>query len=311
MKNKFLITLITTLALAGCSNKTPSNLDVSVLCPTGAPSLAFYNYALDTSFETNSNASTGILPQMIQGNKDVIVLPTNAGVQAIVNKSAPYKLAATITFGNIFIASTGNDDNNTLDDGDYIVLFQKGQVPDLLFHYIYGTTLDSNAHYVADASEASKCLKTGKNLTSNNEIVDYVLIAEPALTSVMASTLSVTVTKNLQEEYKTKTNGLEIYQASIFINNNLDKQKADNFLSMIEKDINNGLNDFNKIKEGLEKAESIPTLYGVNNAEIVLQTLQNNNSMGLGFKKAKPNKQAIDNFLSLFNIGETNEEIYY
>ena len=39
--------------------------------------------------------------------------------------------------------------------------------------------------------------------------------------------------------------------------------------------------------------------------------LRNNNGMGLGFKLAKPNKEAIDNFLALFNIEETDEEIYF
>lgn len=310
MKRKLLTLIATGLLLTGCQTSKASNLDVSVLCPTGAPSLAFYNYANDTKFETNSNASTGILPLMIKGEKDVVILPTNAGVQAIVNKSAPYKLAATLTFGNIFIASTGNDKDGVLNDGDYIVLFQQGQVPDLLFHYIYGTSLDSNAHYVADASEASKCLKSGKNLTSNNETVDYVLIAEPALSSVMNTTPNVTIAKNLQEEYKTKTNGKEIYQASVFINNSLEKDKGNSFLSQIEKDVKDGLKDPKKMTEGLNKSANLTAQYGVPSAEIIEQVITNN-SIGLGYKPAKENKASIDAFLSLFNIGETNEEIYY
>ncbi len=309
---KKVLPLLSTLALlAGCASKGPTNLEVSVLCPTGAPALAFYNYATDTNFETNANASEGILPLMLKGEKDVVILPTNAGVQAITKKSAPYKLAATITFGNVYLASTGHDADNTLNDGDYIILFSQGQVPDLLFHYVFGDTLDSNAHYVSSGTDAAKCLKQGKNITSNNEDVDYVLIAEPALQNVLNTTPNVKVAKNIQEEYKTKSNGLDIFQASVFINNNLDYSKAKSFLKQLEKDVKDGLKDVNKVKEGLVKAENLTSKYGVPSVEVVEQTFANNNSMGLGYKNAKENKAAIDNFLSLFNIAETNEEIYF
>ena len=308
---KFIPLLSTIALLAGCATKGPTNLEVSVLCPTGAPALAFYNYAQDSNFETNSNASEGILPLMLKGEKDVVILPTNAGVQAITKKNAPYKLAATITFGNVFLASTGHDADNTLNDGDYIVLFSQGQVPDLLFHYVFGTSLDSNAHYVANGTDAAKCLKTGKNMTSANEDVDYVLIAEPALQNVMNTTPNVKIAKNIQEEYKAKSNGLEIFQASVFVNNNLDNNKAKSFLKQLEKDVKDGLKDNKKVSDGLAKAENLTGLYGVPSVEVVEQTFANNNSMGLGFKNAKENKGAIDNFLSLFKIETTNEEIYF
>ena len=107
------------------------------------------------------------------------------------------------------------------------------------------------------------------------------------------------------------SNGLDIFQASVFINNNLDNSKAKSFLKQLEKDVKDGLKDNNKVKEGLSKAEDVTALYGVPSADVVDQTLKNNNSMGLGFKYAKENKAAIDNFLSVFNIAETNEEIYF
>ena len=311
-KMKKILPLLSTLALlAACANKGPSNLDVSVLCPTGAPALAFYNYANDSKFETNANASEGIVPSMLKGDKDVVILPTNAGVNAISKKSAPYKLAATITFGNIYLAATGHDTDGTLNDGDYIVLFSQGQVPDLLFHYVFGDTLDSNAHYVPSGTEAAKVLKAGKNMTSTNEDVDYVLIAEPALQNVMNTTPNVTIAKNIQTEYKTKSNGLDIFQASVFVNNNLEKDKAKSFLKQLEGDIKAALKDSNKVKEGLAKSENLSVQYGVPSVDVVDQSFKNNNSMGLGYKSAKENKATIDNFLSLFNIEATNEEIYY
>ena len=43
-------------------------------------------------------------------------------------------------------------------------------------------------------------------------------------------------------------------------------------------------------------------------AEAVLRA---NNGMGLGFKKAKENKEAIETFLALFNLKDIDEKIYY
>ena len=39
--------------------------------------------------------------------------------------------------------------------------------------------------------------------------------------------------------------------------------------------------------------------------------LSDNNKLGLGYISAKENKLAIDNFVNLFGVEDTNEEIYY
>ena len=138
------------------------------LVPTGAPAVAMAAFATYEGFETVTDPST-IVPRMANKSADVVVLPTNVGVTALVAKNVEYKLLGTITFGNLFIASTGNDDDGVMDEDDYIVSFQKGAVPDKIFHYIFGNTFDEALHYVASAQEAAGCLKTGKNLTDTNK----------------------------------------------------------------------------------------------------------------------------------------------
>lgn len=311
MKRSLLISLIP-LLLVSCSNqKNDKQLELKVLCATGAPAVAFYNYANDPKFETNSNAAQGILPQIVNQNADLAILPTNVGIQAIKNKQVPYKIAATITFGNLYIASTGNDSNDTMEDGDYIVLFQQGSVPDKVFHYIYEDTLDSNIHYVSDASEAAKVLKTGKNLASNNESVDYVLLAQPALQNVLNTTPDREIYENIQDSYKNKSNGLEMFQASIFVKNSLDVNIVKSFLNSLKDDINKGLNDTNLILEGLNKSENIAVQYGVPNAELTKSVLDNQNGLGLGYKGAKENMEAIKTFASIFGLGDIDETYFF
>ena len=138
------------------------------LVPTGAPAVAMAAFATLEGFETVTEPSA-IVPRMANKSADVVVLPTNVGVTALVAKNVEYKLLGTITFGNLFIASTGNDDDGVMDEDDYIVSFQKGAVPDKIFHYIFGEKYDNALHYVASAQEAAGCLKTGKNLTDTTK----------------------------------------------------------------------------------------------------------------------------------------------
>ena len=339
---KILLTLaLASLALAGCSNNKSNNTNnqssnnenssiesssipssseaptydyssLSIVSPTGAPALAFYQYADKANFETNA-VPTNIVPMMVAGQKDVVVLPTNAGVQAIVNRQAPYKLAATITFGNFYLISMGNDTNETLDTNDKILLFQKGNVPDKIFHYVYGNDLDSAIYYVEAASDAATAAISGKFVdgeSGENLTPNYVLLAEPALTNVMSKKEGLSVYADIQAKYKEKSNGLPIFQASVFIKNSVEADLGNTFLDSLKNDINAAIEKPELLSAGLSKSSSPAEQYGVAPA-MAEAVLKKNNGMGLGFAHAKENKDAVNAFLSIFNIAELNEENYY
>ena len=327
---KLIPLLLTTLAISACSinakssdtNKDQSNDgpyivyqtgDLSIATPTGAPALAFYRYAKIDNFETNS-VPTNIVAMMNKGEKDVVVLPTNAGVQAIVNKNAPYKIGATITFGNFYIVSMNNDDNQVMDASDTILLFQKNNVPDKIFHYVYGNALDSALHYVNAVSDAASAIIGGKFTDpelGTDLVPNYVMIAEPALTNVLSKKgNAVSVYANVQEEYKKKSSNAELFQASIFINNNVNVDKATCFLEDIKKDIEDAISDPSKMSAGMSKIEDASTVYGVAPA-MAEAVLRKNNGMGLGFKLARENKEAINTFLGIFDINNVDEKIYF
>ena len=285
----------------------------SIVSPTGAPALAFYNYAGYKNFETNS-VPTNIVAMMNKGEKDVVVLPTNAGVQAIVNKNVPYKIAATITFGNFYIVSMNNDDNQTMDANDTILLFQKNNVPDKIFHYIYGDVLDSALHYVNAVSDAASAVIGGKFTDPDlgTELVpNYVMIAEPALTNVLSKKgNAISVYANVQEEYKKKSNNAELFQASVFVNNSLDPNKVRYFLDDLKRDIEEAIADPSKMSAGMSHIEDAATVYGVAPA-MAESVLRKNNGMGLGFKLARENKEAINTFLGIFGINNIDEKVYF
>ena len=285
---------------------------LSILTPTGAPALAFYNYAGNSKFETNAAPAT-ISGQMAAGSKDIVVLPTNAGVKAIVDNKAPYQIAATITFGNFYIASLNNDDNQVMDENDTILLFQKNNVPDKIFHYVYGDQFNNAIHYAADVSAVTQAVIAGKYSdpdTGTEYIPNYVMIAEPALTNVMSKKNTVSVYADIQAKYKEKSNNQALFQASVFIKKTVDHIKALSFLESLEKDINNVVADPTKLSAGMSKEASAAEVFGVA-PQMAENVLKKNNGMGLGFKNAKENKAAVETFLKLFNIEGLNEEIYF
>ena len=330
---KILPLLLTTLVISACSiNNNNSNKDntsdgnniasadvyyepemFSIISPTGAPALAFYNYASRKNFETNS-VPTNIVAMMNKGEKDVVVLPTNAGVQAIVNANAPYKIAATITFGNFYIVSMNNDDNQTMDANDTILLFQKNNVPDKIFHYIYGDSLNSALHYVGAVSDAASAVIGGKFTDPDlgTELVpNYVMVAEPVLTNILSKKGdAVSVYANVQEEYKKKSNNAELFQASVFVKNSLDPNKVRYFLDDLKRDIEEAIADPSKMSAGMSEIEDAATVYGVAPA-MAENVLRKNNGMGLGFKLARDNKEAINTFLGIFGINNVDEKIYF
>lgn len=314
---KKIISILLVLLLAGCANANEENdKQLSILAPSGAPSLAFYNELNNESFNTGDVSS--IIPQMKGENgPDVVVVDTVNGIKAI-NAGAPYKLAANITFGNFYIAATGNDDNGVMEDGDYIVIFSQGATPDLIFHYIYETKFDSNIHYVRAVTDASACLIKGINISDDERkadedtYVDYVMIAEPALSAALSKNENASEYVNIQNEYYKKNNNNMMVQASVFVSNKLTNEQVDKYLESLKTDITNLLSNPKLFVDATNELvnEEVKDIFGVPNANMAVKVLTNN-SIGLGYKKAYDNRQAIDSFISLFGMENTGEEIYY
>ncbi len=306
----FLKLIPTLLLIASCQGNAPVDTsNLKIIAPVGAPAYAFYNYAQEERFETNALPKNIVAMMSKNSDKDIVVIDTTSGIQAI-NNGAPYKLAATVTFGNFYIAATGNDDDGIMNKGDTIVLFNKGGIPDILFHYLYGNDFDEKIEYVAAVNNAAACL-SGTNVATGNR-VDYVFLAEPVLTVQLKTYPNAKIYADIQDEFKKKSDGKEMIQASLFIKNSVNTTIANQFLKELEASIEGAITDSTKIKEALEgmNDEEIKNKMGAP-LSIAVAVTKKNNGLGLGFKKAHENKTNIDNFVKLFNINETSEEIYF
>ena len=144
-------------------------LDVKIVAPTGAPAVSLYHFVddLNGNLTTSSNPDAAIIPMFQNNNYDVIVAPTDRGLNQIINLGAHYRIAATITFGNFYIVSMGTDTDNTLNKGDKVIIFQENGIPGKTFKYLYGdlglTTTD-----VAAASDTKLILDSYCGYMRNN-----------------------------------------------------------------------------------------------------------------------------------------------
>ena len=320
MKKKALIlTALSGLLLTGCKitlfgrtfkffeKKESNTIDQKIVVPTGAPAIAMSAFAMTKNFETVTDPST-IIPMMASGQVDVAVLPTNVGATAITIKQVPFKILCTITFGNFYLASTGHDDDGIMDADDYIVSFQKGAVPDKIFHYIHGDEFDNALHYVSGAADAAKCLKTGKNMSDENAAVDYVLLAEPAMTNVLKTTPTASVYEDLQSKYKEKSGGLLLPQASVFVKSSLDQETVmEGIYEALSKSVDEMVADTKVMTTLMNMVSDPETVFGVK-PEVAAEVTQNGNKMGLGCKLASTIKNDINNFLQIFGVSELKDE---
>lgn len=307
MNKKLLLTLIPVMALAAC-NKTAYKLELSVASPAGSPAIALYKYLADVDhLEVNSDAINVLAyftSTETSQKKDVIFAPTNAGIAAI-NKGANYKIAATVTFGNFYLISTGKDSDDTLNEGDKVLAFQQNGVAGKLFNYVYGDK-SLNVEYRATAADVKN-----EVLTQDHDF-SYILLAQPVVSAVVSAKEGYKVYANVQKDYKDKTGGKEITQASIFIRGDVDNKVASKFLNNVEKDVKELLENPDSFLEGVKNMDDATITAKVTaKKEAVVNLIKNGNALGIGYKNALENKAAIDAFIQSLGLKETNEEIYF
>ena len=314
MKKQFILLSAAAMALVGCTrNQTKKltledviyqrgehtaesydRLDIKVVSPTGAPAVSLYSFASDYNdkFVTSSNPSVGVIP-MFQGSEyDVIVAPTNNGLNQIINLGAKFKIAATITFGNFFLVSMGTDEDETLNDGDKVIIFQENGIPGKTFKYLYGN-LNLTTVAVAAASDTKNIIEQ-KGVFDEVQY-DYVLSAEPVV-----SATSSTPFIDIQAAFKEKTDGKLMTQASVFVRNDADKTKIDNFLWKLDESIKSGLATPDSIKTAIETVGSTQeqqSAFGVPGAMAKKVSLKN--GFNLDFKDASSIKEDIKEFMGL------------
>lgn len=224
--------------------------DIRIIAPTGAPTLALYN-KID-QLTTNSTPSN-VGAQLQADNYDAVVFDFYNGLKSIKNNNGHYKLARILTAGNLYLVGINKEGDPQ--EGDVIVSFGEGLLPDLAFNEIYGNS-GATVKYVTGGVSAIPSVMT--NAMYLGEKVDYVVIAEPVLTSTLSTVEDKSIYHKtlISEKWKElKGEDALIPQAGLFINMNSyenNEEKYQQFLEEINEDIASGLENPTLIKEAFE-----------------------------------------------------------
>lgn len=280
---KVLLSVLLALTIVGCQGSKES-YSVKILCPTGAPALAFvseYENIMKNGQIDFVDGTDMLIAEFSKANSDydVIVAPINLGAKLIEKGQTSFKLDSVITWGNLYLVGTSGD---ALNGNGEIALFGEGAVPQKVFNTV-NTNNELKTTYYQSATLVQQQLLAKK--------VSVGMLAEPLATATIAKAkqqgLELKVVKDLQSAY-----GDEGYpQAAIFTKGDKDLNAL---FKGIEEFTSNGY-------EGLQEYLETITVekLGLPGVDIVVKSIERQN---VRYKKASDCKDEIKDFLKLFNI---------
>ncbi len=178
--------------------------------PSGAPALALAALAVENPDNYTFVAAETISAEFANATADFIVAPVNAGAKLYMMGKSTYKLAAVVSWGNLFIASQKAD--FTLEDlnGAKVVLFGENTINAAVVEYALAQNniVPASIEYLAGAANTQSLLLTDPEA--------IVVTAEPALTAAKMKNENI-VSYAVNDLYKAAT-GYEGYtQAALFV----------------------------------------------------------------------------------------------
>ncbi len=211
------VVLFSMLFITGCIDD--SSKKVSVIVPTGTPSLGIANVLNDKTL-VDANIVSGsdpLIAAFTNASYDVVVAPVNLGAKLYnANENFSYILYKTIVWGNYYLVS--NEEIATLEslEGKTVLVFGKNSTPDVVLRtLISAKNINVNLEYVDDVATANSYLLSGKS--------DIIVSAEPSLTKMSANKNFYTL--DLQKQWQQLTGSYSLPQAGIFIKKDSKDEK--------------------------------------------------------------------------------------
>ena len=207
---KFFSLLCTLLLSAVVFAEDFESYTITVSSPNGAPAIALVSLAKENPENYTYVAAEAIAAEFANANADFIIAPVNAGAKLYKMGKSQYKLAAVVTWGNLYFASQKK--NFKLKDikKSEITLFGENTIN----ASVALSVLEKNkikpktVSYLGSAAATQNLL-----LTDSNAIV---LTAEPALTAAKIKNQKITAYA-LNDLYKKSTGYDGFVQAGLFV----------------------------------------------------------------------------------------------
>ena len=275
---------------------------IKVSAPNGAPALAVASMAVSDPDNYTFVAADTIAAEFANKTADFIIAPLNAGAKLYKAGKSDYKLAAVVTWGNLYIASQKPDFKLEDINGSAITLFGENTINAsvVLFALAENGYEPASVEYLAGAANTQSLLLTDENA--------IVVTAEPALTA--AKIKNEGITSYSVNELLKAANGFDGYtQAALFVSadaiENHPEAVAD-FLVKAEESVNMAQTDTAAVAEAAVALEILP------NAKVANTAIPNCALRYLAAADAKEQVEATANIdLSQFGGSIPADDFYY
>lgn len=248
----FLSVLLTLCAIA------PINADdeysVKVSAPNGAPALAVATLAVEDPDSYTFVAADTIAAEFANKTADFIIAPINAGAKLYKAGKSDYKLAAVVTWGNLYIASQKADFALEDINGAAITLFGENTInASVVLYALAENGLEpASVEYLAGAANTQSLLLTDENA--------IVVTAEPALTA--AKMKNDAISSYAVNDLLKAANGFEGYtQAGLFVSAAAlenHPEAVSEYLSKAEESVGKAETDVAAVAEAAVALEILP-----------------------------------------------------
>ncbi len=209
MKKFFSLVFASVLALSALSAQD-SSYAVKVSAPNGAPALSLATLAAKNPENYTFVAAETISAEFAGNKADFIIAPINAGAKLYKMGKSTYKLAAVVTWGNLYFASQKKNfklkdikkseltlfGENTINSSIALAALEKNKIT------------PKSVNYLAGAANTQALLLS--------DLDAIVLTAEPALTAAKMKNPKI-VSYALNDLYKKSTGFDGFAQAGLFV----------------------------------------------------------------------------------------------
>ena len=250
---KKLISVILALVLMlGCAAAESGAMKLTA--PAGAPALAVATLAAENPENYTFVAADTIGAEFAKNETDFIIAPITAGAKLFKAGKSTYRLAAVVTWGNLYIASQKADFTLESLNGAQVTLFGENTIN----ASVVLAGLEAKGIQPAAVSYLSGAAETQAELLSNPEAI--VVTADPAVTAAKIKNENVK-TISVQELLK-EAFGTDGYaQAGLFVRADTlaaDEAGVKAFLDAVKDAAGKAETDVKAMAEAAVKLEILP-----------------------------------------------------
>lgn len=301
---KFFVVLLAAILMMGVLLPVSAENEYSVKlsAPSGAPALAVAVLAAENPDDYNFVAADTIAAEFASKNADFIIAPINAGAKLYKAGKSEYKLAAVVTWGNLYFASQKADFALEDINGAAITIFGENTInASVVLYSLAAKGLEpASVEYLAGAANTQSLLLSDANV--------IVVTAEPALTAAKMKNDAITAYA-VNDLYKEAT-GFDGYtQAGLFVNADTIAEHPEavaDYLAKAEEAANKAQTDLDAVVEAAVALEILP------NAKVAAAAIPNCAIRYMSAADAKEQIETTANVdLSQFGGSVPADDFYY